>query len=125
MKRKAITAKGSVPVGPYSPGVDMGDYVYVSGQTPLDPDTGKLVEGDIAAQTKRIFLNLEAILSAAGLSFEDVVKTTVFLADMGDFAAMNAEYATHFASPYPARSTIGVAALPLGARVEIELVAKR
>lgn len=125
MKRKAITAKGSVPVGPYSPGVDMGDYVYVSGQTPLDPDTGKLVEGDIAAQTRRIFLNLEAILTAAGLSFEDVVKTTVFLADMGDFAAMNAEYAEHFASPYPARSTIGVAALPLGARVEIELVAKR
>lgn len=125
MKRKAITAKGSVPVGPYSPGVDTGDYVYVSGQTPLDPETGKLVEGDITAQTKRIFLNLEAILSAAGLSFDDVVKTTVFLADMGDFAAMNAEYATHFASPYPARSTIGVAALPLGARVEIELVAKR
>lgn len=125
MPRKAYTAKGASSVGPYSHAVAAGDIVYVSGQTPLDPATGKLVDGDISAQTRQCFANLFNVLAAAGLSPDDVVKANVFLTDINDFAAMNAIYAEQFQSPYPARSTIGVAALPLGARVEIELIARR
>lgn len=112
-------------VGPYSHAVVAGDLVYCSGQVPLDPATGELVSGDIAAQTDRIFDNLTAVLAAAGSGLERVVKTTVFLVDIADFAAMNEAYAKRFADHRPARSTIGVAALPRGARVEIECIATR
>lgn len=124
MPRTSITAPGASAVGPYSHGVVSAGHAFLSGQTPLDPATGRLVEGDIAAQTRQCFANLGAVLAAADLTFDDVVKCNVYLTDMDDFAAMNAVYAEHFAQPYPARTTIGVAALPLGASVEIELVAR-
>jgi len=125
MPREAITTdKIAKPVGPFSAAVRSGDFVYLSGQTAQDPATGKLVEGDAAAQTEQIFKNLDAVLRAAGKSFTDVVRVGVFLTDMADFAAMNAVYARHFDAPYPARTTVAVAALPLGAAVEIELVAR-
>lgn len=110
--------------GPYSQAVGSGDHVFLSGQTPVDPATGTLVGADIAGQAQRCFDNLGAVLAAAGLSFDDVVKVNVFLVSMDDFAAMNTVYARQFAEPYPARTTIGVAALPLGAQIEIELVAR-
>ena len=125
MSRKSFTAAGATAVGPYSHAVEAGDLVYLSGQTPLDSATGKLVEGDIAAQTEQCFKNLLAVLASAGLSEADVVKANVFLTDMGNFAAMNQVYATKFSAPYPARSTVAVAGLPLGAQVEIELIARR
>lgn len=125
MPRHAIDAPGAAAVGPYSHAAEHGGLVFLSGQTPLDPETGGLLEGDIEAQTRRSFANLGAVLTAAGLTFADVVKVNVFLTDMDDFAAMNAVYADHFERPFPARTTIGVASLPLGARVEIELVAAR
>jgi 2-iminobutanoate/2-iminopropanoate deaminase len=125
MSRKAFTAKGAATAGPYSHAIDSEGLVFLSGQTPMDPATGKLATGDIGIQTEQCFRNLFAVLEAAGLGPDDVVKANVFLVDMADFAAMNAVYAKQFAAPYPARSTIGVAALPLGARVEIELVARR
>ena len=125
MSRKSFTAAGATAVGPYSHAVEAGDMVFLSGQTPLDSATGKLVEGDIAAQTEQCFKNLFAVLAAAGLSEADVVKANVFLTDMGNFAAMNQVYATKFSAPYPARSTVAVAGLPLGAQVEIELIARR
>ena len=125
MPRKAFSAPNAVAVGPYSHAVEAGDLVYLSGQTPLDSATGKLAEGDIAAQTEQCFKNLFAVLAAAGLSEADVVKANVFLTDMGNFAAMNQVYATKFSAPYPARSTVAVAGLPLGAQVEIELIARR
>ena len=125
MARKSFTAAGATAVGPYSHAVEAGDLVYLSGQTPLDSVTGKLVEGDIAAQTEQCFENLFAVLASAGLSEADVVKANVFLTDMGNFAAMNQVYATKFSAPYPARSTVAVAGLPLGAQVEIELIARR
>jgi 2-iminobutanoate/2-iminopropanoate deaminase len=112
-------------VGPYSQAVASGDHVFLSGQTPIDPATGALVEADVAGQTRQCFDNLDAVLAAAGLSFADVVKVNVYLTSMDDFAAMNAVYEGRFEQPYPARTTIGVAALPLGARIEIELVARR
>ncbi len=112
-------------VGPYSHAIVAGDFVYCSGQIPLDPATSELVTGDIAVQTNRILDNLAAVLAGAGSSLDRVVKTTVFLADIGDFAAMNDAYAKRFGDHRPARSTIGVAALPRGARVEIECVAAR
>lgn len=125
MPRKAISAPNAVAVGPYSHAVEAGEFVYLSGQTPLDPATGKLVDGDIAAQAEQAFQNLFAVLASAGLSPDEVVKVNVFLTDMNDFAAMNAVYARQFQPPYPARTTIGVAALPLGAKIEIEMVACR
>ncbi len=125
MSRKSFTAAGATAVGPYSHAVEAGDLVYLSGQTPLDSATGKLVEGDIAAQTEQCFKNLFAVLASAGLSEADVIKANVFLTDMGDFAAMNKVYATKFSAPYPARSTVAVAALPIGAQVEIELIARK
>ena len=115
---------GPRAAGPYSQAVGSGDHVFLSGQTPVDPATGTLVDADIAGQAQRCFDNLGAVLAAAGLSFDDVVKVNVFLVSMDDFAAMNTVYARQFAEPYPARTTIGVAALPLGARIEIELVAR-
>lgn len=112
-------------IGPYSQAVWSGDELLCSGQTPIDPATGALVEGDVTTQTHRVFDNLDAVLHAAGLSMGHVVKCNVYLVDMADFAAMNAAYAARFAAPYPARTTVAVAALPLGARVEIELIARR
>ena len=110
-------------IGPYSQAIIANGFVYCSGQTPLDPATGKLIDGDIAAQTRRVLDNLSAVLAAAGSSMAQVIKTTVFLVDMDDFAAMNAAYATYMGDTPPARSTIGVAALPRNARVEIECIA--
>ncbi len=110
-------------IGPYAQAVKVGNLLYTAGQIPLDPATMKLVEGDIAAQTARVLENLEAILRGAGATLADVVKTTVFLADLKDFAAMNEVYAARFGAHRPARSTVQVAALPAGARIEIEVVA--
>jgi 2-iminobutanoate/2-iminopropanoate deaminase len=119
------SAAGPAAIGPYSHGVWAGDLLYLSGQTPIDPATSTLVEGGVTEQTTRVFDNLEAVLGDAGLSMDDVVKCNVFLVTMEDFPEMNAVYGRRFAEPYPARSTVAVAGLPLGARVEIELVAKR
>lgn len=124
MTRTSITSPKAAAAGPYSHGIRSGGFVFLSGQTPLDPATGKLVEGDIAAQARQALANLGGVLEAAGLTFDDVVESNVFLVDMADFAAMNAVYAEHFRQPYPARTTIGVASLPLGARIEIKLVAR-
>jgi 2-iminobutanoate/2-iminopropanoate deaminase len=112
-------------VGPYSQAVVSGDDVFLSGQTPIDPASGALIDGSLAEQTQRCFDNLAAVLEAAGLGFGDVVKVNVYLTDMADFAEMNGVYALQFEEPFPARTTVAVAALPLGARVEIELVARR
>jgi len=112
-------------IGPYSHGIWSGHELFLSGQTPIDPATGKLIDGDVAAQTHRVFDNLEGALRDAGLSLDDVVKCNVYLTDMANFAAMNAAYGARFAAPYPARTTVAVAGLPLGAQVEIELLARR
>ena len=114
------------PVGPYShAAVARGELVFLSGQTPIDPATGRLVDGGVVTQVRRVFANLERVLAAGGLGFDDVVKVNVFLVDMADFAAMNDVYASVFAAPHPARTTVAVAGLPLGARIEVELVAVR
>lgn len=126
MARKAYAAANAVTVGPYSQAVQgEGNIVFLSGQTPYDPETKTLVSGDIGAQTEQCFRNLSAVLSAAGLDESQVVKVTVFLTDMKDFDAMNAVYATKFQAPFPARSTIAVAGLPRGASIEIEMIAAR
>lgn len=127
MPRQTLAAAPGAPqaIGPYSVASWAGDLLYVSGQTPIDPATGALVTADIGAQTERVFDNLAAILSAAGLGLGDVVKANVYLADMADFAAMNAVYARRFDAPHPARTTVAVLGLPMGARVEIEVVARR
>lgn len=125
MARKVVQSPTAVAAGPYSHGVWSGDLFYLSGQTPVDPATGRLMTGDIGAQTRQCFQNLFAVLQAAGLTPDAVVKVNVFLTDINDFAAMNAIYATQFEKPYPARTTIGVAALPLGARIEIEMISRR
>jgi 2-iminobutanoate/2-iminopropanoate deaminase len=123
MEHKVVsTANAPQAIGPYSQAITLGDMVFCSGQIPLTPQ-GKIVEGDIAAQTRQVLSNLQAVLAAAGSSLAQVVKTTVFLADMGDFAAMNQVYAEFFSSTPPARSTVQVARLPRDARVEIEAVA--
>ena len=125
MTRSTVTdPRAPTPVGPYShAAVHPAGPLYLSGQTPIDPATGALVDGDVATQTRRVFANLESILIAAGRTLDDVVKVNVYLIDMADFGAMNEVYSTVFTAPYPARTTVAVAALPLGARVEIELVA--
>lgn len=110
-------------IGPYSQAVRAGNTLYLSGQTPLDPSVGKLVEGDIGAQAVQVFENLKAVLAAAGASFDHVVRVGIYLTDLGNFAAVNEVMKRYFREPYPARSTIGVASLPLGAQVEIDLVA--
>jgi reactive intermediate/imine deaminase len=125
MIRKAYQAKGAAAIGPYSHAVESGASIYFSGQTPIDALTGKLMEGDMAAQTEQIFRQLFSVLDEAGLSRDEVVKVNVYLTDMNDFSMMNAVYEKQFDKPYPARTTIGVAALPLGARVEIEMIANR
>lgn len=112
------------PVGPYSQAARIGGAVYLSGQVAQDPISGRLIEGDVAAQTEQIFRNLEAVLHAAGRGFADVVKLSVFLTDTAGFAAVNAVFARYFDAPYPARTTVEVASLPLGAKIEIDLVAQ-
>jgi 2-iminobutanoate/2-iminopropanoate deaminase len=122
--REVVSSPGSpAAIGPYSAGVRVGNLLFLSGSVPLDPVTGQLVDGDITAQAVRVFENMGALLQAAGTDFAHVVKTTVFLADMNEFAAMNAVYATYFSAPYPARSTVQVARLPRDCRVEIEVIA--
>jgi len=122
--REAVsTALAPKAIGPYSQGIKAGSLLFVSGQVPLDPATGQIVGGDIAAQTHRVFQNIGEILKAGGASFDQVVRTTVFLADMDDFAAMNEVYATYFTSPAPARATVRVSRLPKDARVEIDVIA--
>jgi 2-iminobutanoate/2-iminopropanoate deaminase len=125
MSRQAIQTNGApAALGPYSQAIRTGDTVYCSGQIGIDPATGELADG-VEGQAERALRNLQSVLDAAGLGFDDVVKTTIFLADIGDFATVNAIYAKHMPDPPPARSTIGVGALPKGALVEIELVARR
>jgi 2-iminobutanoate/2-iminopropanoate deaminase len=122
--RETVTTNGApAAIGPYSQAVKAGGFVFCSGQIPLDPATGKMVEGGIGEQTERVLRNLEAVLAASGAALPDVVKTTVFLADLADFPAMNRVYGTFFPDSPPARATIQAAALPAGARVEIEAVA--
>src|ERR1700678_3092498 len=123
-RRTVSTDKIAPAVGPFSAAVWAGELLYLSGQVGVDPASDALVGDDVAAQTAQIFKNAQVVLEAAGKSLNDVVKANVYLANMADFTAMNAAYATFFAKPYPARTTIGVAALPLGAKVEIEFVAR-
>jgi 2-iminobutanoate/2-iminopropanoate deaminase len=125
MNKTTITSPElAPPVGPFSQAIDAGGFIYVSGQVGQDPTTGKLVAGGITAETERVFQNLSAVLKAAGKSFDDVVRAGVFLTSMSDFVALNGVYAKHFRQPFPARTTIAVAALPLGACVEMDLVVK-
>jgi 2-iminobutanoate/2-iminopropanoate deaminase len=119
-----LTPHAPAPVGPYSQAVQAGSELYCSGQIALDPQTGALVEGDVTAQTERVLENLGAVLCAAGYGFAEVIKTTVYLVDMNDFVAMNAVYERYFNMAKPARSTVAVAALPRGARVEIDCIAR-
>jgi 2-iminobutanoate/2-iminopropanoate deaminase len=124
MSKTAIVPKTlAPPVGPFSQGIRINGLLFLSGQVGLDPATGKLVPGGIRAETEQVLRNLATVLEAAGKTFNDVVRVGVFLTDIGDFSAMNAVYEKQFIQPYPARTTIAVAALPLGARVEIDLVA--
>jgi 2-iminobutanoate/2-iminopropanoate deaminase len=123
---RATVMTGAIasPVGPFSPAVEDAGSLYLSGQVAQDPVSGKLIEGDIAAQTEQILRNATAILRAAGKDLSDVVRVGVFLTDMADFQAMNATYARHFEAPYPARTTVAVSALPLGARIEMDFLAR-
>lgn len=122
---KAIsTPQAPAAIGPYSQAIQSGDLVFLSGQVPIDPATGELVVGDIAAQTERVLENLGAVLAAAGCTFGDVVKTTIYLVDLGDFQVVNQTYAKRFAAAPPARATVQVSALPKGARVEIDAIAR-
>jgi 2-iminobutanoate/2-iminopropanoate deaminase len=123
MKKAISTAKAPAAIGPYSQAIQVGNLVYTSGQLPIDPATGKFPEGGIKEQTRQSLKNIQAILLEIGLTMASVVKTTVFMADMNDFADMNTVYAEFFAEPYPARSAVAVKTLPKGALVEIEVVA--
>ena len=123
MKKVIKTAKAPSAIGPYSQAIQVGNLVYTSGQIPIDPSTGAFVEGGIKEQTRQSLQNVKSILEEAGLTMCDVLKTTVFMADMNDFADMNAVYAEFFTEPYPARSAVAVKTLPKGALVEIEVVA--
>jgi 2-iminobutanoate/2-iminopropanoate deaminase len=126
LDRRAIAAAGApAAIGPYSQGLVVGDLLFASGQIPLDPSTGQLVGGSAAAQTEQVLRNLAAVLAAAGLSFEHVVKTTVYLKDLADFEAVNTVYSRFVPDPPPARSTVEVARLPRDVRVEIDLIAAR
>jgi 2-iminobutanoate/2-iminopropanoate deaminase len=123
VKEIISTDKAPGAIGPYSQAVKTGNMVFVSGQIPIDPATGQFVSEDVAEQTNQVFKNLRAVLEAAGSGLDKVVKTTVFLADMNDFAAMNEVYGTYFTAEYPARATVQAARLPRDARVEIECIA--
>lgn len=122
-KQPIHTENAPAAVGPYSQAIRAGDFIFTAGQTALDPASGALVGGDVAAQTEQVLRNLMAVLAAAGSGFDRVIKTNVYLLTMDDFAAMNAVYARHFPQPFPARTTVAVAALPKGGLVEIECVA--
>jgi 2-iminobutanoate/2-iminopropanoate deaminase len=122
--REAVSSPSAPKaIGPYSQAIRAGNLLFVSGQVPIDPATGNLVDGDIAAQTHRVFKNIAEILKAAGISFDAVVRSTVYLHDMNDFAKMNEVYGTYFSSPAPARATVQVARLPKDAKVEIDVIA--
>jgi 2-iminobutanoate/2-iminopropanoate deaminase len=123
MTTKIASKEAPAAIGPYSQAIRHGGFVFLSGQIPLDPKTGELIKGDVGAQTERVIQNLAAVLEAAGCKFRDVVKTTIYLADMNDFQAVNSIYAMAFTEPFPARATVQVAALPRGARVEIDAIA--
>jgi 2-iminobutanoate/2-iminopropanoate deaminase len=125
LRKIVSTNKAPAAIGPYSQAVDAGEFVFVAGQIPVYPPEGKIVEQSVAGQTRQVIENIKAILAAAGLGLEDVVKTTVFLASMDDFREMNQVYGTYFQNEPPARATVEVSALPLGARVEIEAIARR
>lgn len=125
MRTAIVTDKGPKPVGPYSQAIVEGDFLFVSGQGPINPATNQLELGDARAETKRVFENIKAILQAAGSSLEQVVKCNVYLRDINDFAAMNEVYKTYFAPPFPARTTIQAGALPGGIAVEIECIARK
>ncbi|MGZ8178193.1 RidA family protein [Williamsia sp. SKLECPSW1] len=125
MTREIVQAAGApAAVGPYSQAVRDGGLLFLSGQAPFDPDTGAVVAGGIEAQTRQVFANLRAVLEAAGATFDDVLKVNVYLTDLNDFGVVNDIYAEHFNEPFPARTTIAAAGLPLGAAVEIELLAR-
>jgi len=125
MKKVISTVKAPSAIGPYSQAIDVNGFVYTSGQIPINPATGNIVEGGIKEQTRQSLLNVRAILEEAGLTMANVVKTTVFMADMNDFADMNSVYAEFFTEPFPARSAVAVKSLPKGALVEIEVVATK
>jgi 2-iminobutanoate/2-iminopropanoate deaminase len=122
-KTAVSAADAPKAIGPYSHAIRAGRLLFVSGQVPIDPATGNLVDGDISVQTERVMHNIDAVLKAAGLSLHDVVRTTIFLADMNDFASVNAVYGRFFSEPYPARATVQVSRLPKDARVEIDAIA--
>ena len=123
MKKVISTSKAPAAIGPYSQAIQVGNLVFASGQIPIDPATGSFVEGGVKEQARQSLTNVKAILEEAGLTLDNVVKTTVFLADMNDFSDVNAVYAEFFAEPYPARSAVAVKTLPKGALVEIEVIA--
>jgi 2-iminobutanoate/2-iminopropanoate deaminase len=123
MKKIISTNDAPAAIGPYSQGVRVGSTIYFSGQIPLDPKSGQMVSGDTAAQTRRVMENIAGLLKSEGLSFDNIVKTTIFLADMNDFQTVNEIYGSHFKQAPPARSTVQAGALPKGARVEIEVIA--
>jgi len=125
MRNAIVTEQAPKPIGPYSQGIIEGDFIFVAGQGCINPLTGKLELGDVRSETKRVFENLRAILQAAGSSLDHVVKCNVYLRDINDFTVMNEVYATSFAAPFPARTTIQAGALPGGIAVEIECIAKR
>jgi 2-iminobutanoate/2-iminopropanoate deaminase len=124
MTKQAISSPDApTAIGPYSPAIRAGQLLFVSGQVPIDPATGNMIEGDIVAQTRRVLDNISALLKAGGLGFGDVVRTTVFLADMNDFGKVNEVYGGYFVEPFPARATVQVARLPKDSRVEIDVIA--
>ena len=122
--RQLVTAAGAAKaIGPYSPALKAGNLLFLSGSIPLDPATGQIVPGDITAQTRRVMENIKALLDAGGADFSSVVRTTVFMVDLGEFAAMNEIYASYFSAPYPARSTVQLVKIPKDVRVEIDVIA--
>jgi 2-iminobutanoate/2-iminopropanoate deaminase len=125
MKLPILTANAPAPIGPYSQAIMMGPMLFCSGQIPLDPKTNEVVKGDIRAQAEQVMLNIQAVLKAADFTFANVVKTTIFLTDLKDFAVVNETYGKYFTGDFPARSTIQVSALPKGVNVEIEVLAHR
>lgn len=125
MSKTTHNSPSAAAVGPYSHAAELNGIVYLSGQTPMKPGTTTLIDGDFTAQVRQTFENLKNVLTTAGLTIDDVVKCNVFLTDMSNFSAMNAVYAENFTAPFPARTTIGVASLPLNAQIEIEMIAIR
>ncbi len=123
--KAVFTQNAPAAVGPYSQAIDCGDLVFLSGQIPLVPETGLVAEGGVEAQARQMFANIKAVLAEAGLDFTNVVKTTVFMTDLGQFSVLNTIYAEYFKAPYPARSCVEISALPKGVSVECELIAKR